>query len=65
MKIRKGIKNKNKKAKAVNKSTNVKKYKHKNTKNEIQEYKNEEKIDIEEYKQAEYSYKISQWLQIL
>ena len=65
LKIRKGIKNKNKKAKAVNKSTNVKKYKHKNTKNEIQEYKNEEKIDIEEYKQAEYSYKISQWLQIL
>ena len=55
--------NKNKKDKESNKLKNIKK--NKNNKNKLQKDEFNKNINIQSYKEAEYTYKISQWLQIL
>ena len=55
--------NKNKKDKESNKLKNIKK--NKNNKNKLQKNEFNKNINIQSYKEAEYTYKISQWLQIL
>jgi hypothetical protein len=63
LKIRSNKKNNNKKGKEFNKQKN--KNNSKNNENKMKKNENDKRINIHTYKQAEYSYKVSQFFQIL